>query len=117
MTSEPLELVPDPLPLSRDSAGVIRVAGTRVSLESVVSWYEAGSSVAELAGAFPDLGLSDIHASIAYYLRHREGVERYIEERRRQAREAEERIRMEFPERYRELCLPAGRSVPRAPSR
>jgi uncharacterized protein (DUF433 family) len=108
MTSEPLELVPDPLPLSRDSAGVIRVAGTRVSLESVVSWYEAGSSVADLAGAFPDLGLSDIHASIAYYLRHREGVERYIEERRRQAREAEQRIRLEFPERYREVRLPVG---------
>jgi uncharacterized protein (DUF433 family) len=82
---------------------VIRVAGTRVSLESIVVLYDGGASVQELAQAFPDLSLPDIHAALSYYLRHREEVEVYLEERRRQATEAEERLRTEFPDAYREV--------------
>ncbi len=88
----------DPLPLSRDRTGVIRVAGTRVSLDSLVSAYEQGASIPELTEAFPDLTLPDIHASIAYYLRHRGEVARYLDARRREARAVEERLRRDFPE-------------------
>lgn len=37
----------DPLPLARDRAGVIRIAGTRVSLDSLVSACEHGASIPE----------------------------------------------------------------------
>lgn len=88
----------DPLPLSRDSAGVIRIAGTRVSLDSLMALYDAGASIQDLAEAFPDLTLADIHASIAYVLRHREEIDRYLEERRREATRVKVRIRWDFPE-------------------
>jgi uncharacterized protein (DUF433 family) len=107
----------DPLPLSQDPAGVIRIAGTRVSLESIVVLYDDGASVPELAQAFPDLSLPDIHAAIAYLLRHREEVEAYLEERRRQARAAEERLRAEFPEVYQEVRLDEAGGGENTPSR
>lgn len=96
-------LTADPLPLDRDASGVIRIGGTRVSLESFVAAYEAGASAEELVEAFPDLSLPDIHATIAYLLRHREEVEEYVAARRRQARAAEARFREEFPDAYRRL--------------
>lgn len=96
-----LHLRADPLPLSRDTAGVIRIGGTRVSLDSLVAAYEQGASMRDLTTAFPDLALSDIYASIAYYLRHEADVETYLAERRRQAKEVEERLRSEFPDAYR----------------
>ena len=74
-----------------------------MSLESLVTAYRGGASVAELADAFPDLSEFDIHASIAYYLKHREEIEAYLEERRREAEAVEAQIRERFPESYRRL--------------
>ncbi len=99
--TQPLQA--DPLPLARDTSGVIRIAGTRVSLDSIVAVYDSGASIPELAEAFPDLSLPDLHASIAYYLRHRQEVEQYLQNRRREASAVEQRIRREFPEAYRRL--------------
>ncbi|MFP3939437.1 MAG: DUF433 domain-containing protein [Thermoanaerobaculia bacterium] len=93
-------LTADPLPLSQDASGVIRIGGTRVSLDSFVAAYEAGASARYLAEAFPDLSLPDIHATIAYLLRHPEEVAEYVATRRREARAAEARFREEFPEAY-----------------
>ncbi len=55
--------------------------------------------------AFPDLSPSDIHASIAYYLNHRQEVEEYVAQRQREANAVEARIREEFPEAYRRVDL------------
>ncbi len=90
----------DPIPLARDASGVIRIGGTRVSLESLVSAYQAGAATEELVEAFPDLSPPDIHASIAYYLNHRREVEEYLEARRREAEAVEAQIRERFPEAY-----------------
>ena len=57
----------------------MRVAGTRVTLDAVVGAYNNGLRVEEIVDAYPALALADIHAVIAYYLRHREGVDRYVE--------------------------------------
>lgn len=96
-----LQLQSDPLPLARDADGVIRVGGTRVSLDSVVVTYQAGASIRELAEAFPDLSLPDIHASIAYCLRHPQEIGQYLEARRSAARVVEESLRRDFSEAYR----------------
>jgi uncharacterized protein (DUF433 family) len=91
----------DPLPLVMDEAGVIRIGGTRVSLDSLLASYLQGASVDELTAGFPDLALHEIHASIAYYHRHRDEIEEYLASRRREAETIEARIRDEFPEAYR----------------
>jgi uncharacterized protein (DUF433 family) len=55
-----------PLVVSED--GTIRIAGTRVSLESVVHHYEQGASAEEIVLRFPVLRLADAHSCLAYYL-------------------------------------------------
>ena len=65
-----------PLVLTQD--GTIRVANTRVTLESLIHQYRDGASAEEIALRFPDLQLSDIHAVLAYYLTHLKEVDDYL---------------------------------------
>ena len=74
-------------PLDVDDTGTIRVAGTRVTLDTLIELYKDGYTAEELARAFPTLTLADVHTVIGYYLRHRQEVEAYLE---RQYREGEE---------------------------
>jgi len=71
--------------LQLDTDGVVRVGGTRVTLDSVVTAFSNGASAEEIVQQFPTLGLPDIYAVIAYYLGRQEEVERYLDSRREQA--------------------------------
>ena len=59
-------------------SGEILLAGTRIGLEQVVEAYEAGASAEEIAWRYPAAALDQIHAAIAYYLSHKEEVQRYV---------------------------------------
>ncbi|TDI47656.1 MAG: DUF433 domain-containing protein [Acidobacteria bacterium] len=72
-------------PLQLDTDGVVRVGGTRVTLDSVVTAFSNGASAEEIVQQFPTLGLPDVYAVIAYYLGRQEEVERYLDSRREQA--------------------------------
>ena len=74
----------EPVPLRTDTGGVIRIAGTRVRLDTVVYAFETGASPEEIAEDYP-IRLDDVYAVITYYLRHREEVEAYLKDRQRQA--------------------------------
>lgn len=63
--------------------GFYRVAGTRMSLDSIVYAFRSGQSVESIAQSFPVLTLEQVHGSIAFYLRHREEVDRYLEAQER----------------------------------
>jgi uncharacterized protein (DUF433 family) len=99
---EPLELnmalaaIQESPPLITDDHGVVRVGGTRVTLDVVVHAYDAGASPEEIVQSFPTLKLPDVYATIAYLLRHRGEVDAYLAE---QAAEAEA-IRRTIEERY-----------------
>jgi uncharacterized protein (DUF433 family) len=75
----PLDLRRPALPLRRDSHGVIRVGGTRVTLESVLTAYREGESPEGILERFPSLDLGGIHATLAWYLGHLEEAEAYLE--------------------------------------
>ncbi len=75
----------EPIPLSTDPDGVIRVAGTRVTLDTVVDTFMTGASPEEIAQDFPALHLDDLYAVITYYLRHRGEVDAYLRERQARA--------------------------------
>ena len=92
MRSQAVETVP----LVTDADGVIRVGGTRVTLDTVVGAFDAGASAEEIASEYP-LRLDDVYALILYYLRHREDVTRYLEQRRRLAQQ----VRTENESRFR----------------
>lgn len=69
----------------REEAGVIRVAGTRVTLDTIISVFNAGATPEEIAQRYSTLQLADVYAVIGYYLHHRSEVDAYLRERERQA--------------------------------
>jgi len=66
--------------VDRTSEGVWRVAGSRVSLASVVHDYWEGLSPESIQEDFPSLTLEQIHGAIAFYLRNRVEVDRALAE-------------------------------------
>jgi uncharacterized protein (DUF433 family) len=83
-----LPLTVDPLPLHTDRDGVIRVGGTRVSLDIVILAFNEGAEAEEIVERYPTLSLKDVYAVIAYYLRHQAEVDSYCKDQERQADEA-----------------------------
>jgi uncharacterized protein (DUF433 family) len=75
-----LPLAPEPPPIALDAGGVPRIGGTRVTLDSVVWSYLQGNSAERIAEQFDTLSLPDIHAVIAFYLRHKDVVDAYLKE-------------------------------------
>lgn len=61
--------------------GTWRVVGTRVSLDSVVHLYKEGYSPEGILDEFDTLTLEKIHGVIAFYLRNRSEIEKYLHEK------------------------------------
>ena len=58
-----------------------RVAGSRVSLDSIVHAYWEGRMPEAIAADFPSLSLEQIHGAIAFYLSQRQEVDSYLSSR------------------------------------
>jgi uncharacterized protein (DUF433 family) len=80
-----LAIAPEALPFVEHTDGVIRVGGTRVTLEAVVEAFNEGATAEEIAAQYPALQLGDIYATIAYYLHHRADVDAYVQRQEQQA--------------------------------
>lgn len=76
-----LAAVSEKIPIETDKDGVIRVGNTRVTLETLVSAFNSGSTAEEIAYQFPVLNIADVYAVITYYLRNRDTVEKYLNNR------------------------------------
>ena len=77
-----LSFATQPIPLSADPDGVVRVGNTRVTLDTVVAAFCDGATPEEIAQQYPSLALADVYQVVGYYLRHRSEVEAYLEQRR-----------------------------------
>lgn len=66
------------LPFRLTDEGTIRIAESRVSLESVIYHYKLGASAEQIVQKFPALDLADVYAAITYYLNHEATVEEYL---------------------------------------
>ena len=73
-------------PLRADACGVVRVGNSRISLDLIVEQYENGMAPEDLVRAYDALVLADVHAVVAYYLRHRDEVQAYLVRRQEEAR-------------------------------
>ncbi len=62
---------------------MLRVGGTRVTLDAVVEAFQEGLTAEEIAQQYPSLSLSDVYAVLSYYLNHQDEVESYLQERER----------------------------------
>ena len=74
-------IAPMASPLYTDEHGVIRVTGSRVILDLVVSFHQTGLSPEEIVASFPTLPLAKVYAAIGYYLDHATAIDHYLAER------------------------------------
>ena len=63
------------------------IAGTRISLDSVVYGYERGESPEAIQQDFQFLELSQIYGAIAFYLDHKAEIRQYLEDKEREVRD------------------------------
>ena len=73
--------VVEAIPLAKDSHGVYRVGGTRVTLDLVVRAFNRGATAEEIVQKFPSLELADVYQVIGYYLKYRGELSEYLETR------------------------------------
>lgn len=84
------------LPLVADTQGVIRVRGSRVTLDSIVSAFCLGSTPEQIAEDYDSLDLADIYSVITFYLRRQSDVDRHLDEQRNEGRKLQEKIEKRF---------------------
>ena len=94
-----------------DEEGAVRVGRSRIRLGLVVEQYENGMTPEDMVRAYDTLLLSDVHAVIAYYLRHRDEVRAYLMRRGEEADALRAKIEAERPRLSRQELL-ARRNVP-----
>ena len=93
----PLPVQADLPPLRLDEGGAVRVGKSRITLDLVVEQYENGMMPEDMVRAYDTLVLADLHAVIAYYLRHRDEVRAYLSRRKEEAEALRAKIEVERP--------------------
>ncbi len=85
---------------------VLKVADSRVSLDSVVYAFNNGSDAAEIQHDYPSLSLAQVHSAIGYYLHNKEEVNAYITKREAETEAWWREHEAEFPPKLtREMLL------------
>jgi len=79
--------------------GTWRIAGTRVSLDSVIHSFWEGATPEEICQDFPSLSLAQVYGAIAYYLKQRDKVDAYLQA----GRDGAEKLQQELSGRHREF--------------
>lgn len=94
------------VPIHTDADGVIRVGGTRVTLDTVVAAFDAGATAEEFVQQYPSVALADVYSVIGYYLRHPSEVRAYVTQRQHQSAEVRQQNEQRFdPSGIRERLL------------
>jgi hypothetical protein len=71
----------------------------------VIEQYDNGMRPEDMVRAYDTLGLADVYAVIAFYLRHRDEVRAYLKRRAEEAEALRARIEAERPRVAREELL------------
>ena len=68
-------------------------------LDIVIREFNNGADPEGIVHGYPTLELADVHAAIAYYLRHRKEVDEYLQTRREEAESLRQEIEAKQPNR------------------
>lgn len=88
-----------PIPLEADADGVVRVGGTRVTLDTIVAAFREGATAEEIVYQYPSLNLADVYSVIGYYLQRRSDIEEYLRRRQQQSDQVREQNEARFDPR------------------
>jgi uncharacterized protein (DUF433 family) len=94
VTNSPVLMETVPVVANRD--GVLCVAQTRVTLDTLIQAFQEGATAEEIAQQYPTAPLADVYSVIGYYLRRQAEIEAYLARRR----QAAERVRQQNEARF-----------------
>jgi uncharacterized protein (DUF433 family) len=80
------------------------VAGTRISLDSLVYAFLRGASPESIAQSFPVLRLEEVYGAVAYYLAHQAELDAYLRSAEQQFDELRHDARSLNPLLYQKLA-------------
>jgi hypothetical protein len=75
------------------------VGDSQVLLDIVIREFNNGAEPEAIAHGYPTLNLADVYDVIAYYLRHRNEIDAYLQARRREAETQRQEIEAKQPSR------------------
>jgi uncharacterized protein (DUF433 family) len=84
------------VPLFTDLHGAIRVRGTRVTLDTIVTAFHAGATAEEIAQKFPTVTLADVYQVIAHYLNHTAEIDACLSQQQTEAVALQREIEKRF---------------------
>ena len=90
--------ITETVPISIDADGVMRVGGTRVTLDTIVAAFREGATAEEIAQQYSSVSLADVYSVIAYYLRRQTEVEDYLEKRQQESEQIRSENELRFDE-------------------
>jgi uncharacterized protein (DUF433 family) len=70
-----------PSPLKINGNGVVRIGETRITLETLVSAFDAGATPEEIVQQYPSVDLGTVYAAIACVIRNRDEVDEHLAQR------------------------------------
>ena len=91
-----------------------RIAGTRVSLDSVVYAFQRGASPESIQRSFPSLTLEQIYGAITFYLSHQEEIDQYLLDGEAEHEKLRAASRAENAELYKKLLARKESLTPRS---
>jgi uncharacterized protein (DUF433 family) len=86
-----------------ERSGGYYVAGTRVSLDSVVYGFLRGESPEAIAESFPALTLEQVLGALAFYLGNRADIDHYLRDGKEEFERLRERVQQKNPVLYSRL--------------
>ena len=91
--------ITETIPIYADDDGRMRISGTRVLLDLLVYAYHQGETPEHIIQMYPTLSLEKVYFALAYYLRHREEVDTYIQRMEAEAEQLREAWEAQNPPR------------------
>ena len=86
-----------PVPLREDAEGIVRVVGSRVTLDSIVAVFDRGATPEEVVQSFPSLALGDVYSVLAWVVSHRSDVNAYLSRRGSEESKIRADVESRFP--------------------
>jgi len=90
-------------PYIEERNGGLYVAGTHVSLDSVVISFQEGDSPEQIVQSFSTLNLAQVYGAIAYYIENETTIDEYIAEGQRELERSVPPLSQQAPDLFARL--------------